>query len=323
MGNMITLDIRNIKVTCSVFAVATYLCLVLMGSAAFANSDDDGFVMKNNGKRFFALPVSGSTQSNLMGVRVVRPVPKTSLKSDATALRNGFMRVDRDILTITRPMSTKHAKPEVKDTPNTDAVTLSLFDTEIKRKNEISGKTTHNWPLPASVSQHISSGYGMRNDPFHGERRFHGGLDIAAAQGTSVLATATGRVKAVGFLKGYGNSVTLSHPDGSETMYSHLQKALARVGSMVRSGQEIGKLGSTGRSTGPHLDYRLKVAGQKRDPMTVLASAKPAGIGTAQYQVASRVRSSIATTSVRNEKGVRIITPRERIAMSGGFIQVR
>ncbi len=290
---------------------------------AHANSDDDSFVMKNNGKRFFALPTNGSTEANLMGVRVVRPTSKTALNSDASAMRSGFMRVDRNILTIARRMQTTGAMAKQQDTPKTDAVTLALFDTEIANKAASYGKVTHNWPLPASVSQHLSSGYGMRNDPFHGKRRFHGGLDIAAPQGTPVMASADGRIKSVGFRKGYGNSVTISHADGSETMYNHLQKALARVGSLVRSGQEIGKLGSTGRSTGPHLDYRISMGGQKQDPMTVLASNMPSGIGTKPYQVASRVRASISTPTVRNEKGVRIITPRERIALSGGFIQVR
>lgn len=164
----------------------------------------------------------------------------------------------------------------------------------------------------------------MRADPFHGKQRFHGGLDIAAPAGTAILATADGYVKETGYRAGLGNYVTLTHADGSESMYNHLQKAEARRGSFVRTGQTIGKLGSTGRSTGPHLDYRLSKGGQGIDPMTILAGKQPSGVNA----VASRARAPMTivqkgTTAVREQRGVRIISPQQRVAMSGGFIKVR
>ena len=306
----------------ALMAVAICAAIMLNPYHALSNNADDGFVINKTGKRFYALPSDGSAQASLMGARVVSASKSISGKKQA-ALQGGFMHMDRN--KIIGPRRVSSIKNQVSNTSpvDADAATLSLFDTEAAKQNLRSGMVKHIWPLPAAISQYVSSGYGMRNDPFHGQRRFHGGLDIAAAQGTSVLASADGRIKEIGFRRGYGNSVTITHADGSESMYNHLQKATARVGSLVRAGQEIGKLGSTGRSTGPHLDYRLKVAGEKRDPMTVLAGKAPANVGKMPTQIASRVRATITSPNVRNERGVRIITPRERLAMSGGFIKVR
>lgn len=322
----------------SVLRVALLCSVFIAPSAVYANNDDDGFVMGASGKRFYALPEAGSAERSTMGARIVKPTSKTELRSDAAALRSGFLRIDRDRALGPRVASRVASRAaEVKSQANVnaepmpaktaDAVTLALFDTEIARKQTFAGGIQHRWPLPANVGQKISSGYGMRNDPFHGQRRFHGGVDIAAPAGTSVLATADGRVKEAGFKRGFGNYVKLSHADGSETMYNHLQKVLARAGSLVRGGQQIGLLGSTGRSTGPHLDFRYTKSGQKLDPMqTALAGKAPSTLGKMPTQVASALSSRgvpFARATIRHEKGVRIITPRERIAMSGGFIRVR
>lgn len=292
--------------------------LVFTPVAAHANAEDDGFVMNKSGKRFYALPPAGSTEANLMGARVVQPGKPVA---ETASVHGNFIRIDRANTTGPRRIA---PRAETKmDAGKADAATLSLFDTDAARQGYNKRLVTHRWPLASTIPQHISSGYGMRNDPFHGERRFHGGLDIAAPLGTSVLASADGRVKETGYRQGFGNFVTLSHADGSETMYNHLQKSTVEAGNLVRIGQEIGKLGSTGRSTGPHLDYRLRVAGQKVDPMTVLAGKEPANLGKTPTQLASNARPAAASPNVRNERGVRIITPRERLAMSGGFIQVR
>lgn len=299
---------------------------LLVAGPAYSNGEDDGFVMGKAGKRFYALPATGSTEAGLMGAKVVTPVKRT-LYSDAAAMRGGFMRMDRNKLAgPRRVIPASVAKKEEQKTPASENSDMAMFEMLLnnaaaKQDAETPGRISYQWPLPASVKQYISSGYGMRKDPFHGQPRFHGGLDIAAPEGTSVLASADGRVKDAGTRKGFGNYVTLTHADGSETMYNHLQKALARVGTWVRSGQEIGKVGSTGRSTGPHLDYRLKINNEKRDPMTALAGKMPETVGKGATQFAAR--ASEATPNVRTQNGVRIIAPRERVAMSGGFIRVR
>lgn len=309
---------------CCLASCAVWL---LAAGPAFSNSDDDGFVMNRTGKRFYALPAAGSAEAGLMGAKVVTPA-KRPPHSDTAALRSGFMRMDRDRLAGPRRIvPSSVAQKEEKRTPASEGSDMAMFELLLNSSASgrdagmEGGKVSHQWPIPASAKQYISSGYGMRKDPFHGLPRFHGGLDIAAPEGTSVLASADGRVKATGNRKGFGNYVMLTHADGSETMYNHLQKAVARMGAWVRAGQEIGKVGSTGRSTGPHLDYRIRVNNEKRDPMTALAGKMPASVGKGPTQIASR--TSEAPSNVRTQNGVRIISPRERVAMSGGFIRVR
>ncbi len=112
----------------------------------------------------------------------------------------------------------------------------------------------------------ISSGYGYRRSPFTGKREFHRGLDIVNRKGTPVVATADGRVKFAGHNGGYGNLVVIDHGMGVESKYGHLYRIEVKVGDKVIRGQEIGVLGNTGRSTGPHLHYEIVVNKHTVDP---------------------------------------------------------
>ncbi len=145
------------------------------------------------------------------------------------------------------------------------------------------------WPVALTVDQYISSGYGIRKDPFHGRPAFHGGIDIAVKQGTPVLATADGTVTAVTNDKNYGRYVAISHADGTTTRYGHLSAQQVRQGQRVRAGDPIGAVGSTGRSTGAHLDFRISRDGTKFDPLAVLSI--PVSVGT---EGLTRGRSSLA-----------------------------
>jgi murein DD-endopeptidase MepM/ murein hydrolase activator NlpD len=111
-----------------------------------------------------------------------------------------------------------------------------------------------------------TSGYGNRIDPFSGRYAFHAGADLASAQGTSVLASAAGVVLAAEKQGAYGNMVEINHGYGIKTRYGHLQTILVRPGQAVSFHQKIGTVGSTGRSTGPHLHYEIWVGGVTRDP---------------------------------------------------------
>jgi len=112
----------------------------------------------------------------------------------------------------------------------------------------------------------ISSGYGYRRSPFTGKREFHRGLDIVNRKGTPVVATADGRVKFAGHNGGYGKLVVIDHGMGVESKYGHLYRIEVKVGEKVIRGQEIGVLGNTGRSTGPHLHYEIVVNKHTVDP---------------------------------------------------------
>jgi len=125
------------------------------------------------------------------------------------------------------------------------------------------------WPLPPG-SGPITSKFGMRGG--EGQRsRLHKGLDIAAPKGTPVFATADGIVGFAGWNNGgYGRLVTLFHYGGYETRYAHLKKCDVNKGQHVRQGQCIGRVGATGRATGPHLHYEVRANGQPQDPLLYL-----------------------------------------------------
>jgi len=112
----------------------------------------------------------------------------------------------------------------------------------------------------------ITSGFGYRLDPFTGRRAFHNGLDIAAREGTPVLAPADGVVSFAGPYGGYGNAVMVFHGYGVSTLYGHNQEILVRAGQRVKRGDILATVGQTGRATGPHVHYEVIVHGVKVDP---------------------------------------------------------
>ncbi|MCP3054484.1 M23 family metallopeptidase [Aurantimonas marianensis] len=118
-------------------------------------------------------------------------------------------------------------------------------------------------PLPGS---RLSSSFGIRSDPFLGRRGLHSGDDYAAATGTPVPATAPGTVTKAGRAGGYGNLVEIDHGNGITTRYAHMSRVDVAVGQTVAKGTKIGEVGSTGRSTGPHLHYEVRRAGRAVDP---------------------------------------------------------
>jgi len=119
---------------------------------------------------------------------------------------------------------------------------------------------------------HVSSGFGYRIHPVTRQRHFHGGVDLAASTGTPVKAVADGRITFRGRDGNAGNMVTITHSRGLHTMYLHLSRfsPSTRYGKMVRQGDIIGYVGSTGRSTGPHLDFRIVRNGRPQNPLVAL-----------------------------------------------------
>jgi murein DD-endopeptidase MepM/ murein hydrolase activator NlpD len=116
----------------------------------------------------------------------------------------------------------------------------------------------------------VSSGYGKRADPFTGKKEFHKGVDLAGKEGSPVLSVGDGIVTWVGKRTGYGNLVEITHGNGYVTRYGHNKKLLVAVGDTVKKGQQIAVLGSTGRSTGPHVHYEVVHNGQQVNPSKYL-----------------------------------------------------
>jgi murein DD-endopeptidase MepM/ murein hydrolase activator NlpD len=132
----------------------------------------------------------------------------------------------------------------------------------------------------------VNSGFGVRSDPFRGGRAMHAGVDIPGPYATPIYATADGIVGRSGRFGGYGNLVELEHGRGIQTRYGHMSSLLVMAGTRVKRGQLIGLMGSTGRSTGNHLHYEVRLEGRAVNPMPFLQ--------TSDYLLAMQKRAGTA-----------------------------
>lgn len=126
--------------------------------------------------------------------------------------------------------------------------------------------------MPVSAFSYTSN-FGVRYDPFTGSAAMHAGVDMAGSHGEAIYATAEGVVVKAGWTNGYGNMIEVDHGRGISTRYGHLSRVQVRAGDRVVGGDQIGKMGSTGRSTGTHLHYEVRVDGQAVDPMPYLRAS--------------------------------------------------
>ena len=127
---------------------------------------------------------------------------------------------------------------------------------------------------PVKNAFRFTSGYGYRRDPKTGGRRMHSGVDFAASNGTPLYATADGVVTHAGWDTGYGRLIKIQHEFGIETRYAHLSKLRVRVGQRIARGDRIGDMGASGRVTGVHLHYEVRVGGKAVNPMIYIKAAK-------------------------------------------------
>lgn len=158
--------------------------------------------------------------------------------------------------------------------PLTDA-TNAQFESSLKRVQSLLGaanklkKTVRalpvRQPIPNSMAD-MTSNFGPRSDPFTRGYAMHTGIDFRAETGTPVRATAAGKVVTSGYTGGYGNMVEIEHGNGLTTRYAHMSELLVDEGETVEAGKIVGKVGTTGRSTGPHLHYETRVSGDATDP---------------------------------------------------------
>jgi murein DD-endopeptidase MepM/ murein hydrolase activator NlpD len=124
--------------------------------------------------------------------------------------------------------------------------------------------------MPLAGDPSLTSSFGYRVDPFLGRLALHPGVDLAEPYGAEIHAAAAGRVVHAGPAGGYGIMVEIDHGNGLATRYAHISEALVEEGEAVDKGAVVGRLGSTGRSTGPHLHYEVRIDGDPVDPMRFL-----------------------------------------------------
>ncbi len=139
---------------------------------------------------------------------------------------------------------------------------------EMDRLNRTLALVPYRKPVIGEVE--FTSGFGVRSDPFLGRPAMHTGLDFRAATGDPARVTANGKVVSAGWSGGYGRMVEVDHGNGLSTRYGHLSEINVKVGEIVKLGQVIGLVGSTGRSTGPHLHYETRIDGEAVDPQKFL-----------------------------------------------------
>lgn len=144
------------------------------------------------------------------------------------------------------------------------------FDYLAKRAGELDRRLQHIPAIPPISEKYlrtVASGYGTRIDPVYGTARFHEGLDFSAPPGTPVYATGDGVVNTSGWESAYGNMVEINHGYNYTTRYAHLSELCVKAGQTVHRGDLIGKVGNTGKSTGPHLHYEVRLKGAPQNPV--------------------------------------------------------
>lgn len=158
--------------------------------------------------------------------------------------------------------------------PDTFRTSVELITGEVERfaaVRRFASQLPLSRPVPKSP---ITSGYGARMDPFLGRPAMHTGIDFRAATGDAAYATAGGTVVTAEYSGGYGNMVEIDHGNGITTRYGHMSRIDVTVGQVVSKGTVVGRAGSTGRSTGPHLHYEVRIDGGSIDPMRYIKAGK-------------------------------------------------
>ena len=151
--------------------------------------------------------------------------------------------------------------------------------------------------VPASV-ENITSGFGYRRDPFNGHGAMHAGIDFKGAIGSPIFAAAEGRVTFTGWKAGYGQAIEITHGNGMLTRYAHLSRIDVKVGQPVAAGATIGGLGNTGRSTGPHLHFEVRINDRAVNPRPFLEAA-PDVLKEARSAQGSRVAERLRANKTR------------------------
>ena len=188
------------------------------------------------------------------------------------------------------PLPTTGATPSAKGQP--DPAFRALFQSWKRLEQLQQGIVAIPSQRPVDAVT-FTSGFGVRSDPFRGGAAMHAGVDIPGPTGTPIYATADGVVGRAQWANGYGNLVELDHGKGIQTRYGHLSAMLVQPGTRVTRGQLIARMGSTGRSTGSHLHYEVRLDGHAVNPMPFLQSAN--------YLVAMQTRGNVAMGGPKGE----------------------
>ena len=194
---------------------------------------------------------------------------------DTSAVRKKFTKIDNELTTINDFLKARGIKSSIKEAKGGEmdndiistAEISNFYESYLNRIIYDISYTPLGLPYPGS----LTSTFGHRENPFGGNAvETHKGLDISGPMGAAVKAMAKGEVAFAGLKGGFGNCIILKHGNGFETLYGHLSKILVHAGEQIDIGRQIGNIGSTGRSTGPHLHYEVHHNGQQINPENFL-----------------------------------------------------
>jgi len=207
--------------------------------------------------------------------RKINSINTKLAEADSSALRKKITNIDRQLSAINEFLKARGIQTVYKESAYEKANSNAMSTTEMSNYYEeyldrISYDISYT-PIGLPFQGNITSTFGQRENPFGGnDIETHRGLDIKGPLGAQVKAMAKGEVEFAGVKSGFGNCIILKHGNGFETLYGHLSKILIKVGQQIDIGQPIGLIGSTGRSTGPHLHYEVHRYGQKINPESFL-----------------------------------------------------
>lgn len=207
--------------------------------------------------------------------KIIYKMQPALVKVDTSAIRERFTKIDNELTTINgflkaRGIPAAFKLPQGGEVEHDIISPDELSSFYEKYLNKVIYNISYT-PLGRPFTGAITSTFGTRENPFDGSGvETHKGLDIRGPLGAPVKAMAKGQVIFAGERGGFGNCIMLKHGNGFETLYGHLSKILVRLGQKIEIGQQIGQIGSTGRSTGPHLHYEIHRDGQKINPASYL-----------------------------------------------------
>ncbi len=215
------------------------------------------------GEKKSAAPLTKSNAPSLNAPSPNAPSPNAPVSKPSAANRGGP-------LVLSSPYTEMDLQKHIAElTARVEFETeyLSELEATLLQQSMLKGVLPNRSPIRAAFN---SSSYGWRIDPFNGNKAFHEGLDFSANAGAPIFAAAGGIVSAAETMPDYGKIVIVSHGSGLETRYAHTSKILVKVGERVEKGQVVALVGNTGRSTGPHLHYEIRLNGNALDPRKYL-----------------------------------------------------
>jgi len=246
-------------------AFALLVCALAFGWAYFSTAREDRryreTVAENNRLR----TSTHTLEQRLAGLS--RQIEQFEDRTRRLAIVAG---IPREAAGLGGPFQNPGLDPASPERQMAIAARLDALETQLAHRDAVTSST----PTVAPVRGVLNSGFGTRSDPFTGSPAFHTGLDISTRWREPVLATAAGTVIRSGWSGDYGNVVEIDHPAGFRTVYGHLDLILAHEGQAVKRGDQIGLVGSTGRSTGPHLHYEIRLAERAVNPLDYILDAR-------------------------------------------------